>query len=79
MRQPKPSWLQKWGLIIRVRLTFCNFNTVGPSIGQEVTQGAALAVAAAAVFILGYITFAFRGIPHAFSLGPPQLSPCCTM
>jgi preprotein translocase subunit SecF len=45
------------------------FNTVGPSIGLEVTQGATLAVLAAALVILGYITFAFRGIPHAFRFG----------
>jgi len=51
------------------QINILQFNTVGPSIGLEVTQGAALAVAAAAVFILGYITFAFRGIPHAFRFG----------
>ncbi len=50
-------------------VTVLQFNSVGPSVGQEVTKGAALAVGAAAIFILGYITFAFRGIPHAFRFG----------
>ena len=50
-------------------VTVLQYNSVGPSIGLEVTQGAAIAVGAAAIFILGYITFAFRGIPHAFRFG----------
>ena len=50
-------------------ITVLQFNSVGPSVGQEVTNGAAVAVGAAAIFILGYITFAFRGIPHAFRFG----------
>jgi preprotein translocase subunit SecF len=50
-------------------VTIDQFNTVGPSIGGEVTTGAGFAILAAAVFILGYITFAFRGTPHAIRLG----------
>jgi preprotein translocase subunit SecF len=50
-------------------VTVLQFTTVGPSIGQEVANGAAIAVIAAAIFILGYITLAFRGIPHAFRFG----------
>ena len=45
------------------------FDTVGPLIGAEVTRTAAIAVGAAAVLILGYITFAFRGVQHAFRFG----------
>ena len=45
------------------------FDTVGPLIGAEVTRTAAIAVGAAAVLILAYITFAFRGVQHAFRFG----------
>jgi preprotein translocase subunit SecF len=50
-------------------VSILQYNSVGPSIGMEVTQGAGVAILAAAIFILGYITFAFRGIPHAFRFG----------
>jgi preprotein translocase subunit SecF len=42
---------------------------VGPSIGAEVGQRAVGAVALAVVGILGYITYAFRGVPHAVRYG----------
>ncbi len=45
------------------------FDAVGPTIGQEVTSRAGLAVAVAALGVILYITFAFRGIPHAFRYG----------
>ncbi len=44
-------------------------DTVGPSISQGVTRNALLAVALAALAVVIYITFAFRGIPHAFRYG----------
>jgi len=44
-------------------------DTVGPSIGQGVTQRAIQAVALAALAVVVYITFAFRGVPHAFRYG----------
>lgn len=50
-------------------LTVNRFETVGPSVGQEVAQRAAGAVGLAAIGILIYITFAFRGVPHAFRYG----------
>jgi preprotein translocase subunit SecF len=50
-------------------VSILQYNSVGPSIGMEVTQGAGVAILAADIFILGYITFAFRGIPHAFRFG----------
>jgi preprotein translocase subunit SecF len=65
----KTKLVTEMGTKYNSKVNILQFNTVGPSIGQEVTQGAAIAVAAAAVFILGYITFAFRGIPHAFRFG----------
>ena len=45
------------------------FENVGPSVGQEVAVRAAGAVALAAVGILLYISFAFRGVPHSFRYG----------
>lgn len=43
--------------------------SVGPTIGQEVTQRAGLAVGIAALGVVLFITFAFRGIQHAFRYG----------
>jgi preprotein translocase subunit SecF len=45
------------------------FDSVGPAIGKEVASRAAGAVAFAAIGILIYITYAFRGVPHAFRFG----------
>ncbi|MEN6580023.1 MAG: protein translocase subunit SecF [Anaerolineaceae bacterium] len=44
-------------------------DTVGPSIGEGVTKRAVEAVALAALAVVIYITFAFRGVPHAFRYG----------
>jgi preprotein translocase subunit SecF len=46
-----------------------NFTSISPSIGQEVAVRAAGAVALAALGILLYITYAFRGIQHSFRYG----------
>ena len=51
------------------KVTVRQFSTVGPSVGKEVAKRAAGAVALAAVAILLYITYAFRGVPHAFRYG----------
>ncbi|MGE5224593.1 MAG: protein translocase subunit SecF [Omnitrophica WOR_2 bacterium] len=51
------------------QITILSFTSVGPSVGQEVTRTAGYAVIAAAVFIMGYITLAFRGVQHAFRYG----------
>jgi preprotein translocase subunit SecF len=45
------------------------FDTVGPAVGQEVATRAAGAVVLAAVGILLYITYSFRGVQHAFRYG----------
>ena len=45
------------------------FDSVGPSIGAQVTKRAALAVAIAALAVVIYITYTFRGIQHAFRYG----------
>jgi preprotein translocase subunit SecF len=50
-------------------ITLLRAESVGPTIGEEVTARAAMAVAVAALGVIIYITFAFRGIPHAFRYG----------
>ena len=50
-------------------ITVNRFESVGPSVGQEVAKRAASAVGLAAVGILAYITYAFRGVSHAFRYG----------
>lgn len=50
-------------------ITVLRFDTVGPTIGQEVTARAGLAVTVAALAVILYIWFAFRGVQHAFRYG----------
>jgi preprotein translocase SecF subunit len=45
------------------------FESVGPSVGAEVTESAGIAVAVAALFILLFIIFAFRKVPNALRYG----------
>ncbi|HBY96182.1 MAG: protein translocase subunit SecF [Ardenticatenaceae bacterium] len=45
------------------------FESVGPSVGEAVTQRAVYAVAMAAVGILLYLAFAFRHVPNPFRYG----------
>jgi preprotein translocase subunit SecF len=51
------------------KVTIGRFDTVGPSISREVAARAAGAVGLASLGILIYITFAFRGVQHAFRYG----------
>jgi len=50
-------------------ITVLRFESVGPAVGSEVAQRAAGAVGLAAIGILLYITYAFRGVPNAFRYG----------
>jgi preprotein translocase subunit SecF len=50
-------------------VTVLRLDSVGPSIGKQVTSRATLAVALAALAIVLYITYAFRGIQHAIRYG----------
>jgi preprotein translocase subunit SecF len=50
-------------------VTVPSFESVGPSIGAQVAERAAGAVGLATVGILGFITYAFRGVKHAFRYG----------
>lgn len=45
------------------------FDSVGATIGREVAIRAAMAVSIAVLIVVLYITYAFRGIPHAFRYG----------
>ncbi|MCJ7623341.1 MAG: protein translocase subunit SecF [Anaerolineaceae bacterium] len=45
------------------------FDSVGGTIGQEVTSQAALAVGVSALGVILFITFAFRGVEHALRYG----------
>jgi len=49
-------------------VTVLNFTSVSASIGAEVTKAAGFAILAAALAILGYISYAFRGVknPHRY-------------
>jgi preprotein translocase subunit SecF len=50
-------------------VTVLRFENVGPTIGKEVTSRATQAVAVAAIIVTAYMTFAFRGVPHAIRYG----------
>ncbi len=50
-------------------VTVLRFESVGPVIGQEVTNRAVLAIAVAATLVVLYIVYSFRGVPNAFRYG----------
>jgi len=50
-------------------LTEMRFETVGPSVGREVTQAATLAIIAGSLAILGFIVFAWRKVPNSMRYG----------
>ncbi|GAB4496007.1 MAG: protein translocase subunit SecF [Anaerolineales bacterium] len=50
-------------------ITVERFDTVGPTIGREVTTRGALAVAVASLMVVIYIAFSFRGVENAWRYG----------
>lgn len=50
-------------------ITVLHFTQVSPAVGKEVASRAAYAVGLAAIAILLYITYSFRGVQHAFRYG----------
>lgn len=50
-------------------VTVLRFETVGPTIGQQVTTNALLAVGVAALLVIVYMTYAFRRVPNALRYG----------
>lgn len=61
--------LNKMGTESGGEVTVIRFDSVGPSIGAAVASRAALAVGAAALAVVIYITYAFRKVPNAFRYG----------
>lgn len=49
--------------------TELRFESVGPTIGQETTRAALLAIVAASVAILFFVAIAFRKVPNSFHYG----------
>jgi preprotein translocase subunit SecF len=49
-------------------------DSVGPTIGAQVASRAALAVAVAALVVVAFITWAFRGVEHAFRYGASAIT-----
>ena len=45
------------------------FNQVTPTVGSEVTRAAVVAVVVASFAVMGWIVYAFRGIPDSFRYG----------
>jgi len=54
----------QFGELIELR-----FETVGPTVGREVTRGAVVAVVIASIAILAFIAFSFRKVPNSFRYG----------
>jgi preprotein translocase subunit SecF len=50
-------------------VTVLRFDSVGPTIGAEVTRRAALAVAVASILVVLYILYSFRSVPNALRYG----------
>jgi len=50
-------------------LSELRFESVGPTVGREVTRAAVIAILAVSVVILGFVAFAFRRVPHAIRYG----------
>src|SRR6185436_1993757 len=50
-------------------ITVLTFSSVSPSVGAEVTRAAGIAIFLAALAMLAYISYAFRGVEHAFRYG----------
>ncbi|MGL4648797.1 MAG: protein translocase subunit SecF [Caldilineaceae bacterium] len=45
------------------------YRNIGPSVGQEVSRAAIIAVAIASILILLYLAWSFRQVPHPFRYG----------
>jgi len=50
-------------------ITVLSFSSVSPSIGSEVTNAAGWAILIAALAMLAYISYAFRGVEHSVRYG----------
>lgn len=50
-------------------VTVVKFDSVGPSIGAQVTQRAAVAIAVSSLLVVFFIIWSFRNVPNAFRYG----------
>lgn len=50
-------------------VTVVRFDSVGPSIGEQVTSRGTLAVVVSSILVVLFIAWSFRGITHAFRYG----------
>jgi len=55
--------------LVQGDVTVLRFDSVGPTIGKEVTARAAIAIIVAMSIVVLYIWFAFRGVPNALRYG----------
>jgi preprotein translocase subunit SecF len=67
--QVKASIVTELESISNETISINQFESVGPVIAEQVTKRAAVAVGIAALAVVIYITYAFRGIPNAFRYG----------
>lgn len=51
------------------KTTVVRFDSVGPSIGEQVTSRGALAVTVSSLLVVLFIAWSFRGVPNAFRYG----------
>ena len=51
------------------KTTIQRFDSVGPSIGEQVTSRAAMAVGVASLLVVIFIAWSFRGVKNAFRYG----------
>jgi len=61
--------MDRLGEVFASEVILQDFTSVGPVVGREIAGRAVQAVAVAAIGILLYITYAFRGVQHAFRYG----------
>jgi len=67
--ETKGKLVAEMGTRFASKVTVLNFTSVSPSIGAEVTRAAGFAILFAAVAILFYIWWAFRGVEHPYRYG----------
>ena len=67
--EDKDKVVVQLGSCFKSKVEVMQFETVGPTVGTEIASRALFTVAMAAIGILLYITWAFRGIPHSFRYG----------
>lgn len=65
----KGEIVTQFGTLSGASVTVLEFNKVSASVGSEVTRAAGIAIFTAALGILIYISYAFRGVEHAFRYG----------